>query len=127
MFNSHQRRKALKHFHICIFFFNVLLLSLHQIQKTSLGVSNTASMGGTVNLTSFSLLTAVISLSQFFFPLIESRENTIVEFFFCYLNKWEYKKYICGTLSFTALQVNPTMTTSTAEKTRNVKKVHREM
>ncbi len=32
--------------------------------------------------------------------------------------------YICGTLPFTALQVNPTMTTSTAEKPRNLKKVH---
>ncbi len=35
------------------------------------------SMGETVNLTSFSLLTAVISRSQIL-PLIESRENTIV-------------------------------------------------
>ncbi len=32
--------------------------------------------------------------------------------------------YICGTLPFTALQVNPTMTTSTAEKPGNLKKVH---
>ncbi len=33
--------------------------------------------------------------------------------------------YICGTtLPFTALQVNPTMTTSAAEKPENVKKVH---
>ncbi len=31
------------------------------------------------------------SLSQFF-PLIESRENIIVEFLFCYLSKWECKK-----------------------------------
>ncbi len=50
--------------------------------------------------------------------------KTIIEFLFCYLSKWESKKYICGTLSFTALQVNPNMTTSTAEKPRNVKKVH---
>ncbi len=34
------------------------------------------------------------------------------------------QKYVCGTLSFTALQVNPTMTTSAAEKPGNVKKVH---
>ncbi len=34
------------------------------------------------------------------------------------------KKYICGTLPFTALQVIPTMTTSAAEKPGNVKKVH---
>ncbi len=60
-----------------------------------------------------------------FFYFIESHENTIVEFLFCYLSKWECKKiYICGTLSFTALQVNPTMTTSAAEKPGNVKKVH---
>ncbi len=49
---------------------------------------------------------------------------TIVELFFCFLSKWECKKYISGTLPFTALQVNPTMTTSTAEKPGNVKKVH---
>ncbi len=35
------------------------------------------------------------------------------------------KKYMCGTLPFTALQVNPTVTTSAAEKPGNVKKVHR--
>uniref|UniRef100_A0A672LTX3 tRNA (cytosine(34)-C(5))-methyltransferase n=1 Tax=Sinocyclocheilus grahami TaxID=75366 RepID=A0A672LTX3_SINGR len=46
------------------------------------------------------------------------------DFFFCYLSKWECKKYICGTLPFTAIQVNPTMTTSAAEKPRNVKRVH---
>ncbi len=49
-----------------------------------------------------------------FFPLIKSRKNTIVEYFFCYLSKWECKKYICGTLPFTALKVYPTMTTSAA-------------
>ncbi len=80
-------------------------------------------MGGMVLLTSFSLLTSYISLSPFF-SLIESHENTIVEFFFWYLHKWECKKYICGTLPFTALQVNPTMMTSAAEKPGNVKKVH---
>ncbi len=60
-----------------------------------------------------------------FFPFIESHENTILEFYFWYLSKWECKKYICGTLPFTALQVNPTMTTSAAEKPGNVKKVHK--
>ncbi len=79
-------------------------------------------MGRMVNLTSFCLLAAVISLSQFF-SFIESHKNTIIEFLFCYLSKWECKKYICVTLPFTALQVNPTMTTSTAEKPVNVKKV----
>ncbi len=54
------------------------------------GVFNTAFMRGAVNLTSFYLLTAVISLSKCF-PLIESYESTIVEFFFCYLSKWESK------------------------------------
>ncbi len=34
------------------------------------------------------------------------------------------QKYVCGTLSFTALQVNPTMTTFPSEKPGNVKKVH---
>ncbi len=63
------------------------------------------------------------SLSQFF-PFFESHENTIVEFFFCYLSKWECKKYICGTLPFLAVEVNPTMTTSAAEKPGNVKNVH---
>uniref|UniRef100_A0A8C2IR96 Polypeptide N-acetylgalactosaminyltransferase n=1 Tax=Cyprinus carpio TaxID=7962 RepID=A0A8C2IR96_CYPCA len=79
-----------------------------------------------VNSTLFSLLTAVISLSLFFFSFFffESRENTIVEFFFCYLSKWECKKYICVTLSFPALEVFPTMMTSAAEKPGNVKKVH---
>lgn len=57
-------------------------------------VSNATSMGGMVILTLCSLLTAVISLSQFF-PFIESHENT--------LSKWECKKYIFGTLPFTSL------------------------
>ncbi len=61
-------------------------------------------MGGAVHVTSFSLLTVIISLSQFLF-FFESRENTIAEFFFCYFCKWECKKYICGTLPFTALEV----------------------
>ncbi len=69
-----------------------------------------------VNLTLFALLTAVISLSLCFF--------CIVEFLFCYLSKWECKKYIYGTLPFTALQVKPTMMTSAAENPGNVKKVH---
>jgi len=33
--------------------------------------------------------------------LFESCENTIVEFFFFYLSKWEHKKYISCSLSFT--------------------------
>ncbi len=80
-------------------------------------------MGGMVNLASFALLTAVIGLSQFFY-FIESHENTIVEVYFAIWTKWECKKYICGTLPFTALQVNLTMTTSAAEEPGNVKKVH---
>ncbi len=43
-------------------------------------------------------------------------ENTIMEFSFCYLHKWECKIYICDTLPFTALQVNTTMMTSAAKK-----------
>ncbi len=48
-------------------------------------------MGGTVNLTSFALLAAVISLSQVF-SFIESHENTNVEFLFSYLNKMGMQK-----------------------------------
>ncbi len=47
-----------------------------------------------------------------------------MEFFFCYLSKWECKTYICGTLPFTAFEVNPTVMTSAAEKPENVKKAH---
>ncbi len=47
-----------------------------------------------------------------------------MEFFFCYFSKWEYKKYICNTLPFTVVEVNPTMITSAADKPGNVKKVH---
>ncbi len=54
---------------------------------------NAASMGGTVNLISFALLTAIISLSHLFY-FIESHENTIVEFLFSYLSKWECKIYM---------------------------------
>ncbi len=46
-----------------------------------------------------------------------------ISYFFCYLSKCESQKYICGTLPFTTLQVNPNMTTSAAEKPRNEKKV----
>ncbi len=35
-----------------------------------------------------------------FVSLFESHENIIVEFLFCYLSKWEWKKYMCGTLPF---------------------------
>ncbi len=44
-------------------------------------------------------------------------------FFFLYLNKWNAKNNCSGTLQFIALEVNPTMMTSGAEKPRNVKKV----
>ncbi len=37
------------------------------------------------------------------------------------------KKYICGILSFTALEACPTMTTSAAEKPGNVKKLYFEI
>ncbi len=53
------------------------------------------------NLTSFSLLTAVINLSTFFFLWLKVMKNSTIEFFF-YLSKWECKKYICGNLPFTA-------------------------
>ncbi len=79
-------------------------------------------MGGMINLTLFSLLTAVIRLSIIFL-LFGSHENTNMEFFFCYLSKWECKRFICGALPFTALEVNPTMTFA-AKKPGNVKKVH---
>ncbi len=100
-----------------------IILPLHQITINT-NVRGFLMLGGMVNLTPFSLLTAVISLSQFI-SFFESHESTIVEFLFCYLSKWECKKYICGTLPFTALQVNPTMTTSAAEKPGNVKNVHK--
>ncbi len=79
------------------------------------------SMGGTENVILFSHLTVVISLSNPP-PSQESHENSIMEFFFCFLSKSECKKYICGTLPFTAREVNPTMTTSAAEKPGNGKK-----
>ncbi len=58
--------------HICV------ILPLHQITKKKKkksyccceGVSNTAAVGVTVNLTSVSLLTAIISLFFFFLSLI---------------------------------------------------------
>ncbi len=78
-------------------------------------------MGGTIHLTSFSLLTAVISLSMF--SLFLKVVKTIMGFFFLYLNKWNAKNNCSGTLQFIALEVNPTMMTSCAEKPRNVKKV----
>ncbi len=69
-----------------------IILPAHQITNTivyaNARVSNAASMGGKVNLTSFA---AVISLSQLFY-FIESHENTIVEFVFCYLNKMGMQK-----------------------------------
>ncbi len=47
---------------------------------------------------------------SFSFVFFLSHENRIVEcFFFCYLGKWEFKKYMCGTFPFTAVQVNPVM------------------
>ncbi len=76
-----------------------------------------------VNLTSFALLTAFVSHSHFFL-FIESHENVIIEFIFCYLSKWELKKIYLW-YPFTALQVNRTMMTSDAEEHRNVKKVHK--
>ncbi len=55
-----------------------------------------------VNLTLSAFLTINLSLKKInlslkkislFFPLFKSCENTI-EFFFCYLSKWEHKNYI---------------------------------
>ncbi len=45
-----------------------------------------------------------------------------MDFFFCYLSKWECNT--CCTLSLAALEVYPTMTTFASEKPRNVKKVY---
>ncbi len=56
--------------------------------------------------------------------LIESHENTTVEFSFAIWANGNAKKYICGTFPFKALEVYPTMTTSAAEKHGNVKKVY---
>ncbi len=72
-------------------------------------------MRGTVHLTSLSLLTDVISLSQYF-PLIESHENTITEFFFRYLSKCD--KYIFVVV--TALQVNTTLLRNTEMWIRSI-------
>ncbi len=80
-------------------------------------------MGGMVNLRLFSFLTTVISLSQLF-PFVEVMK-TLFWSFFCYLSKWECNNIcMCGTLPFVALEVNQSMTTSAAEKPRNVKKAH---
>ncbi len=61
-----------------------------------------------VNFTLLSLLTGTIN-DALFLPLFESHENTIVEFLFCYLSKWECKKYIWCSLLFIAIEVYPTM------------------
>ncbi len=79
-------------------------------------------MGGMVNLTLFALLTAVISLSQFL-SLIESRENTVVEFYLAN-QQMGWQKNIFVLLSHSLLfKFNPNMMTSTAEKPGNVKRV----
>ncbi len=75
-------------------------------------------MGGTENFTLFFLPTTIISLSQ-----LVSFESHVVEIFFSFLSKCSCKQYIFGTVPSTALQVNPTMTTSIKEKPANVKKV----
>ncbi len=59
-----------------------------------MGLSNAASMGGTFNLTLFSCLTAVMSLSQSWFPFFESHEHTIVD---------GNAKYICVVVSLSLL------------------------
>jgi len=56
-------------------------------------VSNTVDMGVTGKFTSFFLLTAFINLC-IFFRFLKVVKNTILEFFFCYLSKWEHKNYI---------------------------------
>ncbi len=71
-----------------------------------------------VSLTSFYLLTAIISHFFSFFSFYESQVNTIL------LSRanGNAKIYICGSLhAFTDLQVNPTVTTSANEKPRIVK------
>ncbi len=81
-------------------------------------------MGGMLHLTLFSLLTAVISLSQFFSFYWKSWKHYRRVFILLFEQMGMQKKN-CGTLPpFTALQVNPTMTTSATEKPGNVKKVH---
>ncbi len=59
-------------------------------------------MGGMVNLTSFALLAAVISLSQFF-SFIENHKNTIVEFFFLLFEQNGNAKNIFVVLSHSLL------------------------
>ncbi len=76
-------------------------------------------MGGTVNLTLLSLLTAVISHSIFFL-FVKVMKTLSWSFSFAIWANGNAKKYICGTLPFTALEVNPTMTTSAAENPGNV-------
>ncbi len=81
-------------------------------------------MGGTVNLTSFVPPTAVISLSHFLSFLLKVVKH-YRRVFILLFEQMGVQKYICGTLPFTALQVNPTMTITAAKKPGNVKRVVR--
>ncbi len=131
-FNGHQHRKSSKVFDICIlkecmYIYNTILcIILHQITKNSYANARVFLMqrlweGWSIWHRLLFWLPLSISLNFYF---IESHENTIIEFYFSIWTKWECKTYICGTLLFTALQVNPTMTTSAAEKPGYVKNVH---
>lgn len=92
-----------------MYIYNTTLYYIHRS-----AAAEAVSMRVTVNLSLFSSDCHYPSLSLFF-HLFENRENTIMKF--C-------KKYICGSLPFAAIEVYPTMTTSTVEEARNVRKVH---
>ncbi len=51
-------------------------------------------------------------------------QTEMQKFMYFYIYIYIYTVYIYSTLPFTALEVNPTMMTSAAEKPGNVKKVH---
>ncbi len=114
-------------FHIyffkCKYIYNTILciiLHLHQITKNLVSANARVFLMQRLWEGHRSLFWPSLSVSQFF----SFDWKPWNEFLFCHLSKWECKKYICGTLPITALQVNPTMTTSAAEKPGNVKKVH---
>ncbi len=88
-FNGHQHRKSSKDFYIFIFFkcmyiYNTILYiisPLHQITKNLVNANARVFLMQRVNLALFSLLTAVISLSQFF-PFLKVVKTLLRRFSF---------------------------------------------
>lgn len=99
-----------------------IILPLHQITKKLVNgnvrvflIQRLWEWGKFYIVLSFDCRYHVAFFFKFFFDSCENTGVFIVEFFFCCLSKCEWKKYICGSLPFIALEVCPTMT-SAAEK-----------